>query len=129
MKRKTIVIFTIILLLPACGQKTTPFESLTSGLEVEVFVGPMCPVMRVGEECPDQTYQATLTVLKPDGREYTKFETDENGRYTIILPPGDYILRPESPPDSPLPFAGEQNFTVLQDEITHLVVNYDSGIR
>ena len=127
MSRKFFIL--CLLALTACAPRTTPFEPLISGLEVEVFVGPMCPVMQEGVECPDQPYQATLTVLRPNGEEYEKFETYEDGTYLINLPAGEYILRPETPTDSPLPYASEQNFTILQDEITHIVVNYDSGIR
>ena len=118
-----------LFVLAACAPKTIPFEPVTSGLEVEVFIGPMCPVVQQGQECPDQPYQATLTVLHADGEEYQQFETDQNGRYTITLLPGQYILRPERTKDNPIASAGEQKFTIMTDEITHLVVNYDSGIR
>lgn len=118
----------LLFILAACGQGRNPPEPLTSGLEVQVLVGPMCPVVQVGVECPDQPYQATLTVLNMDGKEVLQFETDEDGRSLVNLLPGDYILRPESPQGS-LPYAGEQNFTVLADQITQLIVVYDSGIR
>ncbi|MDP2777156.1 MAG: hypothetical protein Q8O48_05910, partial [Anaerolineales bacterium] len=73
--------------------------------------------------------QATLTLLNMNRKEVLQFETEADGRYIVSLPPGDYILRPESPQDMPLPYASEQNFTVLPNEITQLIVVYDSGIR
>jgi len=87
----------------------------------------MCPVVQIGQECPDQPYQAVLTVLSPDGREIVQVQTDEQGRYKIPLPPGDYILHPESP--NVMPFASEQSFTVEAGKFTRMDVNYDSGIR
>ncbi len=84
---------------------------------------------QVGVECPDQPYQAMLTVLNTNRKEVLQFETEEDGRYIVSLPPGDYILRPESPQDMPLPYASEQYLTVLPDKMTQLIVTYDSGIR
>jgi hypothetical protein len=89
----------------------------------------MCPVMIEGQECPDQPYQATLTVKNLEGREIVQFQTDERGNFNIPLAPGEYILHPETPKDAPLPFAEEQHFTVQPGEYTRLTVQYDSGIR
>jgi len=123
------IFFVILLLLSACEHRYDPAEPLLSGIEVKVTVGPMCPVIQQGVACPDPPYQATLTILKPDRSVYLKFTTNENGTYIVNLPPGDYILRPESPQDKSLPHASEQNFTVLPDKISQITVTYDSGIR
>ena len=114
----------LILLLAACTPPPTPTDS---GIEGQVFIGPMCPVVQEGQECPDQPYQAVLTVLSPDGREIVQIQTDEQGIFKIPLTPGEYILRPESP--NVLPFASEQSFVVESGMFTQVIVNYDSGIR
>ncbi|MDP1714829.1 MAG: carboxypeptidase-like regulatory domain-containing protein [Anaerolineales bacterium] len=101
MSKKFLLLF--VLILSACGQRRNPSEPLMSGIEVQVFVGPMCPVMQVRVECPDLPYQATLTVLNTSRKEVLKFETEEDGRYIVSLPPGDYILRPENPQEMQLP--------------------------
>jgi hypothetical protein len=111
-------------LLSGCFSTPTP---ATSGVEGQVLVGPMCPVVREGDTCPDQPYQAALTLLRPDGQEIVRFKTDEQGRFRVPLAPGDYILRPESP--KTLPFASEQPVTVLPGQFTRILVTYDSGIR
>jgi hypothetical protein len=82
-----------------------------------------------GQECPDQPYQATITVNSPEGRKIVQFQTDEDGNFTIPLAPGEYILIPEPPEGKPFPFADEQSFVVLPGEYTRLIVLYDSGIR
>jgi hypothetical protein len=87
----------------------------------------MCPVIQEGEECPDQSYQAALTVLSPNGKEIAQVQTDEEGRFRITLAPGEYILHPESP--NMIPFAEEQAFLVEAGKFTQLLVRYDSGIR
>jgi len=87
----------------------------------------MCPVVQQGQECPDQPYEATLTVKTLDGVQITQFQSDAQGRFRISLVPGEYILHPESP--NGIPFAGDQSFGVETGRYTQIVVNYDSGIR
>ena len=115
----------LILVLATCSlYSPTPRGS---GIEGQVLLGPMCPVVQQGQECPDQPYQATLTVKSLDGVQVTQFKTDEQGRFQVPLVPGQYILHPESP--NGLPFAGDQSFVVETGKFTQLTVNYDSGIR
>lgn len=125
MKRTVWVL--VFLVISACS--SAPTAPPDTGVEGQVFVGPMCPVMIEGQDCPDQPYQATMTVLTPSGRKVTQFQTDENGYFRVDLPAGDYILHPETPPDSPLPYASEQPFSVIEGEYTHMIIIYDSGIR
>ena len=115
----------MILLLATCSlQEPVPTNS---GVEGQVFIGPMCPVVQVGQECPDQPYQATLTVNSLDGRRLAQVQTDTEGRFKIPLEPGEYILHPESP--NVMPLAPEQSFNVEAGRFNQLRVNYDSGIR
>ena len=123
MKKRVLIGF-VILALTACAPGPTPADS---GVEGQVFIGPVCPVVQVGQECPDQPYQAALTVLNLAGREIVQIQTDEAGRFKIPLEPGEYILRPESL--NVLPFAAEQPFTVEAGTFTQLTIHYDSGIR
>jgi hypothetical protein len=120
-----LLIGVLILVLATCSiYSPTPRGS---GLEGQVLLGPMCPVVQVGQECPDQSYQATLTVKSLDGLQITQFETDAQGRFQVSLVPGQYILHPESPDG--LPFAGDQSFSVETGRYTQITVRYDSGIR
>lgn len=114
----------MILFLSTCSMDATPADS---GIEGQVLIGPMCPVVQVGQECPDQPYQATLTVNSPNGRKIVQVQSDAQGRFKIPLAPGDYILHPESP--NGIPSASEQSFRVEAGKFTQMVVNYDSGIR
>ena len=126
---KKILLAPILLLTLACGLFANPVTPTDSGITGKVLIGPMCPVMREGEECPDQPYQATITVNNLEGRQIVQFQTDEQGIFNIPLAPGEYILHPETPAGMPLPRAEEQPFTVIPGEFTRLVVLYDSGIR
>jgi hypothetical protein len=115
----------LILLLATCSiYNPTPKGN---GIEGQVLIGPMCPVVQQGQECPDQPYQATLTVNTSNGVRITQLRTDEQGHFKLPLVPGDYVLHPESP--NGIPSAGEQAFTVSSGQYTQITIHYDSGIR
>lgn len=118
----------MILLLATCSmQPSASANTINTGIEGQVYIGPMCPVIRQGQACPDQPYQATLTVNSLEGRRITQAQTDKQGHFKIQLAPGQYILHPESP--NVMPHASEQTVTVEDGQFTQVVVNYDSGIR
>ena len=115
----------LILVLATCSiYSPTPRGS---GIQGQVLLGPMCPVVQQGQECPDQPYRATLTVRTQDGVQITQFQTDGDGHFKVSLVPGEYILHPETP--NGIPFAGDQSFVVETGNYTQIIVNYDSGIR
>jgi hypothetical protein len=115
----------LILVLATCSiYNPTPRGS---GIQGQVLLGPMCPGAQEGQACPDQPYQATLTVIDRNGIQITQFQTDEQGRFQVALVPGEYILHPESP--NGIPFAGDQPFVVETGRYTQISVRYDSGIR
>src|SRR5438093_11651554 len=108
----------LILVLATCSiYNPTPRGS---GIEGQVLIGPMCPVVQPGQACPDQPYQATLTVNSPDGVKIAQVQADAQGHFRIPLVPGQYILHPESP--NAMPFASNQSFTVAAGQYTHIVV-------
>ena len=115
----------LILVLATCSiYSPTPRGS---GIEGQVLIGPMCPVVQQGQVCPDQPYQATLMVNSPTGERIVQVQTEKDGTFKILLAPGEYILHPESP--NVMPFAQEQPFVVEEGKFTQVTVNYDSGIR
>ena len=120
-----LLIGVLILVLATCTiYSPTPRGS---GIEGQVLLGPTCPVVQEGQDCPDQPYQATLTVTSQNGVQVAQFQSDEQGRFRVSLVPGEYILHPESP--SGIPFAGDQSFTVETGRYTQITLHYDSGIR
>jgi hypothetical protein len=115
----------LILALATCSiYSPTPRGS---GIEGQVLLGPACPVVQEGQACPDQPYQATLTVFSLNGLQIAQFHTDEQGHFRVSLVPGEYILHPESPDG--IAFASDQTFMVETGSYTQLTVHYDSGVR
>jgi len=124
MKLQFITGIFIILLATCSMQPSTPTDS---GMEGQVLIGPACPVIQAGQDCPDQPYQATLTINSLEGKRVTQIQTDEQGQFKVPLTSGSYILHPESP--NTLPFANDQIVTVESGRFTTVTISYDSGIR
>jgi hypothetical protein len=124
MNMKFLIGVSILLLATWSFHSPAPRES---GIEGQVLMGPMCPAAQPGEGCPDQPYQATLTVNSPNGGLVIQFQTDGQGHFRVPLVPGEYILHPESP--NGIPFAPDQMIAVGSGQYTQITVNYDSGVR
>ena len=118
----------LLALAATCGDDGVP-PPADSGIEGTVTIGPMCPVVQEGTECPDQPFEATITVLDEGGDEVTEVTSGEDGRFRVALPPGRYTLVPQSPNAGAPPQAGEQAVEVRDGAYTQVAVQYDSGIR
>lgn len=118
-------IFIYILLLTACASSAT--NTTTSGIEGQVLIGPMCPVVQEGVPCPDKPYEATITVLDENRNKVAQFQSDEQGNFKIGLKPDTYVLVPESPDG--FTRAGEQTVAVIEGQFIRVTIMYDSGIR
>ncbi|MBI1793612.1 MAG: hypothetical protein HYR70_05420 [Chloroflexi bacterium] len=125
--RPKYIFLVAFLFVTACSPFLAPTPT-DSGVDGNVTIGPMCPVVQVNNPCPDKPYQATLTILTTTTRrKVIQFKTDANGYFRAALAPGEYILRPESP--NVMPRAAEIPFTVTDRQFTRVDVVYDSGIR
>jgi hypothetical protein len=119
----------LVLILSACNPAMDDgYPFLNSGLEGLVTVGPQCPVVRVGESCPDLPYAAMLELWQA-GVLVARFSSDAQGKFRVVVKPGSYSLEPKSPPGKLLPTAGPQTVTVLEGQFSSVAVVYDSGIR
>lgn len=112
----------------ACGGEgfTQATPAPTSGIEGRVAIRPVRPVERRGVT-NQRPYQAKITVLDAAGRDVASVESDAEGRFRLLLPPGSYVLRPESP--GPYPRASEQRVQVRRNDMTQVEIVYDSGMR
>ncbi len=120
-----VLTYFLTLTLAACASSAT--NTTTSGIEGQVLIGPMCPVMQANIPCPDEPFQATIKVLDENRHKVTQFESDAQGNFKVGLKPGTYILAPESP--NAMPRADEQTVTVIERQFVRVTIHYDSGIR
>ncbi|HEY7124481.1 MAG TPA: carboxypeptidase-like regulatory domain-containing protein [Ktedonobacterales bacterium] len=119
---------------PTCpaGQAGQPCSSqLPKGtLNGEVLAGPTCPVERAEQPCPPKPVPNRVVLVETTkGSVITQVTTDQQGRFTIALPPGTYDLLVAS-------VAGQfpiqrkpQQVTILAGQTQQVQIMLDTGIR
>ena len=121
---RTFLLTLTLLGVVACA----PTPTADSGIEGFVTAGPSCPVSRPDMPCPDLPYAAELSILaSTNHRLVASIKADEAGYFKVLLPPGSYVIRPESP--AVMPFASEVSVQVFPHEFTRQDIQYDTGIR
>jgi hypothetical protein len=100
-----------------------------SGVEGYLWIGPMCPVVHEGTECPDQPYETEFTITDLEGEKVVVGKSDADGFFRIYLYAGSYVLVPESGKPGVVPSAEPIPFNVEPDTFTFLEITFDSGIR
>lgn len=113
-------------MLAACGGGEPPADT---GVEGTVTMGPMCPVVQAGQDCPDAPYAAKLTVTLAAGKSVARASAAADGSYRIPLEAGDYLLQAEASDGGLFPASAGHPFSVLEGAWTRLDVTLDSGIR
>jgi hypothetical protein len=95
----------------------------------------VCPVERPGDSAcnPRPVSNAVIVVTRRDGTEIARVTTAADGRFSLVLPAGDYILVPQ-PVNGMMGAAQSVPFTVGSADqpgaspvVLH--VEYDTGIR
>ena len=108
----------------------TPVPAAGSGIQGQALMGPMCPVFRSDEPCPDRPVQSTVDVWNVDRtQKITSFTTDADGRFLVPLPPGEYLLDPKPAGPNGFPFGKPQTVVVRENVYTAITISYDTGIR
>ncbi len=98
-----------------------------TGIAGYVTLGPTCPVQRIDSPCPDRPYAATFEVRNAAGDRVAEIQSGDDGRFFIALPPGSYVLAPQS--SNVYPHAQPQTVTVVDGQVAAVPIVYDSGIR
>jgi len=111
------------------GQGIAPFKS---GVMGKVLLGPTCPVMRnpPDPKCADRGYATTVQVIQknsPKSSLFSSVETDKEGNYRVMLPPGEYSLQALG--GQPFPSCGWQDVTIESDVLSNVDLSCDTGIR
>lgn len=129
MYRLLLLLVVVLGVLTACD----PAESGEEGsIVVVAMAGPICPVESDPPDpscAPRPVGGAPIVVTPADGSEVVaQGETDAEGRLTLTLPPGDYLVSAgavEGLTAAPDPVV----VSVLANLTTELPVAYDTGIR
>lgn len=110
------------LLLGACGAAAAP----DSGIRGTILAGPACPgPARLGSACPDRPVRITVEVVQGATVSAT-FTTDDQGRFSVPVPPGTYTLRSKA---GGLPTLRPTTVAVDPGTYAEVVLHADTGIR
>ncbi len=131
MKSRLLVLVNVAALVLSCACCDTQGDTLRldSGLEGKVLRGPMCPVVRMDDPCPDQPFSAPFEVFDSRDRLAGRFESDAEGRFTIALDPGTYIIIPDTSAPIMNPRSQLKEVTVEAHRVKQLTLIFDTGIR
>jgi hypothetical protein len=98
-----------------------------SGIHLTATIGPTCPgPERPGQVCT-QPYEGLFVVTNSAGTEVARATTDQNGKATIDLPPGDYTITPRV--EGRFPSGAPATVTVISGQYVEASIELDSGIR
>ena len=81
-------------------------------------------------DCADKGYETTVQVIKKNGTKSSLFasvETDKDGNYKVVLPPGEYQLQALG--GRPFPSCAWEEITIESSTILTRDLSCDTGIR
>ena len=112
-------------------QGGTGILPLDSGVKGKVLLGPTCPVIKEEEiSCADKPYMTTVQVIatgSPQSAPFSVTESDKEGKYQALLPPGEYSLQAVG--DIPFPSCETKNINIEPDVMREVNLFCDTGIR
>ena len=117
------LIAAVVTIAAACPNSTTP----STGLTGTVIRGPVTPVCQINVPC-DAPFSASFDVMLHN-RKVTTFTSDTQGRFSVRLLPGIYLIVPAA--DAPLMNPSFQTKTVEvgPEGLTSVQLTFDTGIR
>jgi len=99
-----------------------------SGIRGVVTRGPLCPVVREGESCPDALYATDVFVYHAGSdRVFAATQSGADGTFSVSLPPGDYIVNAKN--DGISNICSPVSVSVGPDEMESVDISCDTGIR
>jgi hypothetical protein len=119
----------VLVALVACGKAGTGGSSPDSGIEGKVLLGPQCPVEPLETPCPDKPFEADIEVVDRSGDVVATAHSGQDGRFSVRVEPGSYVLKPQAPKQNGFPFGKDVAVSVRAHHFTRVTVTFDTGIR
>ncbi len=126
--RQLVLLSLTAVLVIGCIHAAGPAHASETGIRGTVLWGPIRPGPgRMGQ--PDEApLRATFTVFGPEGR-VARFESDDDGRFELPLPAGDYRIVPIEGTPVPFPQRQATEVTVPPDGYATVTIRLDTGMR
>jgi hypothetical protein len=112
----------------AAAQPATPIAPGRGVLEGAVTRGPLAPLAREGIPNSAPVFEAKIDIADSSGKLLMTVQSDPVGKYSVQLPPGDYLVSVASP-KSPFGKHTPEPVTITAGHHAHLDLQVDTGIR
>jgi hypothetical protein len=102
----------------------------TSGIGGRASAGPVCPVVKPGQQgCDPRAVQGAVLVIRDaSGKEVARATTDSSGLFRVALPAGAYTVEAQAVTGL-MGTAPAVQATVVAGRLTNVAIDYDTGIR
>jgi hypothetical protein len=122
------LVVALILAIAACT--SAPPVVPGTGLAVTALAGPTCPVETLGDPAcaPRPVAGAKVVVLDAQGREVATVVLDLKGAGVVTLAAGKYVVRGQ-PAAGLMGTPEPMDVTIVDGQLTPVVLSYDTGIR
>jgi hypothetical protein len=130
MRLKHLIPACVVLMLVACFASDNAPGFLEGNLRIISFRD-----VELAEKTPtkpgDGKYvEYPLIILSQDGKkQFARVTADENGKYRVALPAGDYVIDVEGRQPEGHVRAKPKRFTVASSQTVHVDMDIDTGIR
>lgn len=124
-RSKTTRLGLVCLITFGCHSPASP--TLTTGLTGTVLRGPITPVCRIEVPC-DAPFSADFSV-EQNGKVVLRFRSEQDGRFTVMLEPGQYRVVPATNAPIISPTSQAKTVNVLAGGLTEVRLSFDTGIR
>jgi hypothetical protein len=123
----------VLLLVPTCADGAGPTRepggaSGAATIRGAVVRGPTCPVETDESPCPDLPAAGVEVQALSDGEVAARATTDAEGRFSMEVDPGTYLVRAREADDVGM-LARPSVVTVGEGEVVEVTVLIDTGIR
>ena len=100
-----------------------------TGITGQVLRGPIVPGPEVPGQINEEPFSALFSVLNSENNTVVRFESDDNGNFTVLLLPGEYTIVPDA--SAPILFPEQQTKLVIvpEDGFADVILMFDTGIR
>lgn len=115
-----------VMWLCGCAGQSGSVSGHSGVVTGSVLTAPVCPVERIGQECPPRPLSGAVVVALD--REIVRGSTltDSTGAFSLTLPDGRYVIKARNV-GGYASTAGEQ--VVISQTPVHITLVVDSGIR
>lgn len=120
---------TLAAILLLCGlYVATPAIADETGIRGKVLRGPVRGGPVILGQSHDAPFRASFSALDAEGK-VTRFESDENGCFEVLLPPGEYTIVPGRSAPILFPQRQGKEVTVPEDGFARVTLRFDTGMR